>query len=349
VKAVDVVGCAVVVPPYAEEREAASAKVRKTMSRSAQLAAIACKEALAAAGWTEGRETIGYHLGVGASGGPLAEVIAMFDASVEDGALSMAKLGDAGLRACNPMFTFQVLNNFAMCHGAILEGLGGPNGAWFSRGSGTVGALAEAVHAIGDGDCDRCLAGGADSALHPVTIAELDRTGFISGGLVPAEGAAVLALATPHPTLPPPGGGKGGPSPTDGGGSSFSLPPEGGGLGRGVRPIARIEAVKVWPGRALPLAAAVEAAVSLWPAPEAVVVTGWGEGVKGVMGDGVRRVLGSGAKVEGDGVVGETLAAGPALGWAKAIDLIRAGATRVLCLSAGTDGDLGAVLIGSPA
>jgi 3-oxoacyl-(acyl-carrier-protein) synthase len=180
------------VPAIAESRDAGDAKSRRLMSRSARFAAIAAHDALREAGWIE-RGDVGYWLGVGASGGPLGEIVAMLKVSVDHGAVSLARLGAEGLLASNPLHTFQVLNNFAMCHGAILEGTGGPNGAFFSRGGGTVHALAEAVHAIESGDCDRALAGGADTALHPVTWAELVRDGF--GGLVPSEGAAVLALA----------------------------------------------------------------------------------------------------------------------------------------------------------
>ncbi len=293
-----------------DERDVANPKVRRQMSQAARLAAIACRDALAAAGWTQERESIGYYLGVGASGGPLAEVIAMLDAAEEDGRVSMARLGDAGLRACNPLFTFQVLNNFTMCHGAILEGLGGPNGAWFSRGSGTVAALAEAVNAIGEGDVERCLAGGADSALHPVTMAELARAGFVGEGLVAGEGAAVLAL----------GGG-----------------PAGAG--------ARIDAVRVWPGRAMPLAAAVEAAAALWPRPDVVVMSAWGPPAAAVVTAGVERVWADVEVRDAGAVFGECLAASPALGWVVGLDAIARGVERVVCLSAGTDGDLGAVLM----
>lgn len=307
-------GTTAAVPPIAADRDAGNPKVRKTMSQAARLAAIALREALAAAAWTESRDAIGYYLGVGASGGPLAEVIAMFDASVIDGGLSMARLGDAGLRACNPMFTFQVLNNFAMCHGAILEGTGGPNGAWFSRGSGTVAALAEAVHALGDGDCDRCLAGGADTALHPVTLAELERDGFAAEGLTPGEGAAVLALAAAPETTP----------------------------------LARVEGVQVWPGRAMPLAAAVAAAAALWPAPDRVVISAWGGPPLATLRRACDTALPGVAVVDAGARLGETLAAAPALAWATGLDLIAGGAARVLCLSAGTDRDLGAVLLGAP-
>lgn len=180
------------VPAIPEDRDAGDLKSRRLMSRSARLAAIAARDALREAGWTE-RADVGYWLGCGASGGPLGEIVAMLNIALEDGAVSLAKLGAEGLAASNPLHTFQVLNNFAMCHGAILEGTGGPNGAFFSRGAGTVHALAEAVFAIEDGDCERALAGGADTALHPVTWAELVRDGF--GGVTPSEGAGVLALA----------------------------------------------------------------------------------------------------------------------------------------------------------
>ena len=87
------------------------------------------------------------------------------------------------------------MNNFTLCHGAILEGLGGPNAAFHSRGEGTLAALEEALAALEEGACDRVLAGGADSAHHPVTWAEFLREGLAGQGLVPGEGAAVLALA----------------------------------------------------------------------------------------------------------------------------------------------------------
>jgi hypothetical protein len=171
--------------------DAGDAKSRRLMSRAARFAAICAREALAEAGWTA-REQVGYWLGVGASGGPLEEIVAMIGASLDDGRVSMARLGEAGLAVSNPLSTFQVLNNFTMCHGAIALGTGGPNGAFFSRGAGTVHALDEAVWALRTGDCTQALAGGADTALHPVTWSELARQGLT--GLAPGEGGAVLAL-----------------------------------------------------------------------------------------------------------------------------------------------------------
>jgi hypothetical protein len=171
----------------------ADARARKLMSRAAELAAIALRRVLESAGWSEGRAEIGAFLGVGASGGAMDAVRALVDASVEDGALSLARLGRDGLAACTPLLAFQLMNNYTLCHGAILEGVGGPNAAFFARGGGTTIALVEAIAALDEGDCARAVAGGADTALHPVTWAELRREGH--DRVPPAEAAALLALA----------------------------------------------------------------------------------------------------------------------------------------------------------
>ena len=176
--------------------DAGNARARKLMSRAARLSAIALREALADAGFAAVRERVGAFLGVGASGISMEDVPAIVSASFDQGGLSLELLGERGLLACNPLFTFQTLNNFSLCHGAILEGLGGPNAAFFSRGSGTMLALSEAFHAVRGGDCERAVAGGADTALHPITWTELRRDGFAARGLVPGEGAALLALSS---------------------------------------------------------------------------------------------------------------------------------------------------------
>ena len=174
------------------EEPLATPRARKMMSRSAYLAARCLADLLPAI--AADRATIAYYLGVGGSAGSLDDVTRLLDASIGDGAFSLPAFGDRGLAACNPLLAFQLMNNFTMCHGAILEGLGGPNGAIFSRGAGTIAALAEAVHAVRAGEATCAITGGADVATHPVTLAELARDGHLPRGLVPADGAALLAL-----------------------------------------------------------------------------------------------------------------------------------------------------------
>lgn len=171
----------------------ADAFARRVVSRPAVFAAVALADAVASAGWSAPLHDVGLWLGVGASGGPLSQMAKLLRRSLDDaGALDLQVLGRRGLRAVNPLFAFQLMNNFTLCHPAICHDLRGPNAAFFSRGSGTLVALDEARRAILAGECARAIAGGSDSALHPVTALEaaVER---------PSEGAALLALGAGTP------------------------------------------------------------------------------------------------------------------------------------------------------
>ena len=186
------------VPALAPSDDPCEPRHRKMMSRAAYLAAAAVRAALREPAVTElevSPHDWGLFLGVGASGGDLSELEAMLRESVTGGTFELGRFGDAGLRAANPLFAFQLMNNFTLCHGAILARLEGPNAAFFSRGAGTVCALREAAFAVAEGEALVALAGGADSALHPVTAFELGRGDWT---VRPSEGAALLALA-PRP------------------------------------------------------------------------------------------------------------------------------------------------------
>ncbi len=187
------------VPAPAPEDDPTEPRHRKMMSRAAYLSAVAVRAALrepGVAGLDVAPDQVGCFLGVGASGGDIAELEAMLRESVAGGAFHLDRFGDRGLRAANPLFAFQLMNNFTLCHGAILAGLEGPNAAFFSRGAGTVRALREAAFAVAEGDAPVALAGGADSALYPVTAFELARGGVAT---TPSEGAAVVALSARPP------------------------------------------------------------------------------------------------------------------------------------------------------
>lgn len=168
---------------------------RKMMAPSAILATAAVDQLLRGLGWSD-REAIGCYLGVGASGGAIEDFIALLRESLADGSYSLARFGARGLAAANPLLAFQLMNNFTMCHAAIAAQLGGPNGALFSRGAGTVSAIAEAVHAVRSGECERAIAGGADAPTHPATRAELAREGCTHPV---RDAAAVLGLEVARP------------------------------------------------------------------------------------------------------------------------------------------------------
>jgi Beta-ketoacyl synthase, N-terminal domain len=303
------------VPEIPDEAELFSPRTRGRMSRAAQLAVLATRHTLLEAAWTERRDEIGYFLGVGGSGGSVGEIEAMLAVSMEQRNLSLRLLGAQGLLACNPLFTFQTLHNFTLCHSAILEGVGGPNSAFFSRGAGTLTALEEAVASIREGDCTQALAGGADTALHPVTWAELVRDGHVGSGLVPGEGAGILALSS-----------------------------------SARRPLATVESCRLYPVHSQLVDEALTGALGHFRqfSPEKsahVVIAPWGEPPRLRLRSCVEAQLPSATIVDANLMFGETLAASPALAWVTAIDLLTQGhATGVLVLSVGIDEHLGCVV-----
>lgn len=293
------------VPALTPDDDPCEPRHRKMMSRAAHLAAAAVHAALrepAVADLDVRPADTGLFLGVGASGGELPELEAMLRESVAGGAFQLDRFGEAGLRAANPLFTFQLMNNFTLCHGAILAGLEGPNAAFFSRGAGTVRALREAAFAVAEGEAPLALAGGADSALYPVTAFELGRSG---PPVRPSEGAAVLALA-PRPV-------------------------------EATR--VRLVRAEVAPSFSLEARRREERGER---GPSVVVITASDPAARAVI------AADAGAQeteiVVLDDVLGETLAAAPALAWAVAFDWLAARPQGRACvLSRGLDGELGVV------
>ena len=304
--------CSFEVPALAPPESLVEKRARLLMSRSAILAAMATGAALRDAGWRNSLEDVGFYLGVGASGGSLDQLTALLAASVESHELSLTRFGEQGLAAVNPLFAFQLMNNFTLCHSAILHGTQGPNAAFFSRGTGTVVALVEAAHALLDDECSRALAGGADSAVHAVTWAELVREGWVERGLVPGEGAALLALA--HPT------------------SAESA-------------LGFLDHACV--GACSPQGLRAELDCS---GVDAVVLAPWGPPGRDSLVRFAEVALPGRPLLDLSTALGESLAASPALAWTVALDLLASETLgRVVVLSHGLDGDLGIVALRSGA
>jgi hypothetical protein len=298
------------------ERELGNTRAQRLMSRSAQLAAVAVHRVLQDAHWSERRGEIGYFLGVGASSGGMDQLLPVLRAAITEAGFSLDRLAVEGLSACNPLLTFQLLNNFTLCHGAILEGTGGPNGAFFSRGSGTVFALLEGMQALREGTCERVLVGGADCANHPVTLSELKREGFIEGGLVATEGAAILALTA---------------------GASEGL--------------ARVEHCALHSTRSQPWIKVIENALAALPfdSVDFLLLVPWGKARRRELSLALEQ-LSAQRTLDLSEIFGESLAAAPAVAWAVGLDLLLSKSARsVLILSAGIDGDLGVVALTSQA
>jgi len=297
------------VPAAAPGVDPTDPKARKLMSRSAHLAAVALAQALSDAGFDGGRADVGYYLGLGASGGPIEELQAILRASASGGRLDLARFATDGLPATNPLLAFHLLNNLVLCHGAIGQGVGGPNAAFHSRGGGTFLALEEAAWALADGSCRRAVAGGADSALHLGTIIELLFDGSVARGLVPGEGAALLALARDAE-----------------------------------RPLALLDGCAVRGGD---LAAGLAAVCDeLAPGPlDWLVIAPWGPPARAVLELLASERFAGVPVVDVGASLGDSLAAAPALACVAALDLVASGAGRALVLGAGTDGAAGGALL----
>jgi hypothetical protein len=293
------------VPPLPSAQDVEPRQL-KLMSRGARLSCVAARSLFLESPALP-REETGFFLGVGASGGAVEELEAMLDASFSEERFDLGRFGTAGLGACNPLFAFQLMNNYTLCHAAIREGLRGPNAALFSRGTGTVLALAEAHHAVAAGECEVALGGGADSALHPVTWAELRRGG--GEGVVPGEGAALLVLAEP-------------------------------GHAPALGFMERCEVHSGRQGQALALESARRSLLAM--SPECVVLMAMPKRREAAreLATSVRPK----SVFEAASLFGETLAASAALATVAALDLLQDGEVRrVAVLVMGPDGDVGLV------
>ncbi len=290
----------------------------KLMSYPARLNAIALRQVLHDTGWESGRDEIAFYLGVGASGGSVAELTEMLRASIDEQAFSLERFGTAGLAACNPLFAFQLMNNFTLCHGAIIHGIGGPNSAFYSRGNGTVAALSEAMHLVASGECERALAGGADSALHPVTWAQLCRDGLVAEGFIPGEGAGLLAL---------------------------SREPVG-----ALAVLSHCEFYAAAKLRAGVVQLASDIIHNFKPTVDDIVLlSAWGDKSREMLLQACN-ISGVSKIIDTTVCLGDALAATPALAWVAGLDLLVSGKSpRTLVLNAGIDGGLGCVVLRSVA
>lgn len=184
---VAVLGVGAILPAWDGENFAVTqddpslARTARLMSRGAWLAAVAVRRALQ--GQTVNPAETAAFLGVGPSSGAVNDIGRILSASTEDGAISLPRFARRGVAACNPLLTFQLMNNFTLCHAAIREGLQGPNGAFFD---GADHALREAIFALDE--APHALAGAADTRLHPLSRREARQAGALG------EAAVVLLL-----------------------------------------------------------------------------------------------------------------------------------------------------------
>jgi 3-oxoacyl-[acyl-carrier-protein] synthase II len=202
------------IPNFNPEKFILQRKALKVMARDIQLAVAAATLAMedAHAKTAEvSRSRFGVIVGAGVLNHELDELYSSVSESMdEDGALDLKKFGSDGLRALFPLWLLKYLPNMPACHISILFDLQGPNNTITTGASAGLQAAGEAFHIIQRGSADMMLAGGAESKLNPVGLAQYKILGHLaestdpknacqpfqdkSSGLVIGEGSGFLVL-----------------------------------------------------------------------------------------------------------------------------------------------------------
>ncbi len=181
-------------------------RMRKFMSRHAELAAVAARQALEeAAPHTRGiaAERMGLYAGVGLAAVDIRFSTGLLRASLnETGAFSLGRFAREGLRTIHPLWSFHTLANMPACIVSILEGIKGDNGIYTPWEDQTAFALLEAAHALARGDIDCAVVVASDTPAHPASLVELASAGYISPHEIAASGAACLVLERPDSGAP---------------------------------------------------------------------------------------------------------------------------------------------------
>jgi 3-oxoacyl-[acyl-carrier-protein] synthase II len=199
---------------FEPKRFVARRKDLKLMNRDARLAIAAGVLAFEDAGLPLGDpdEGMGLYMGVGHEKGDVDDIAPAVAASMVGGRLSIDRLAARGLDLMNPLSSLKTLPNMPLAHVSIRVGARGPNLALAPDEWATEAAIAEAFAAVAEGECERALAGSADSLTTLSGFCLAWRHGRLGPGRLPAEGAALLVLESAE-----------------------------GAAARGVRPYARVE------------------------------------------------------------------------------------------------------------
>ncbi|MDR3212749.1 MAG: hypothetical protein LBT71_02335 [Azoarcus sp.] len=173
-------------------------RLRKFMSRHAELAAAAARQALAQSSPLArgiAPERIGLYAGVGLAAMEMNTSTGFLRKSLgEDGAFSQKAFAGAGLHTIHPLWSFHTLANMPACIVSVLEGVKGDNGLYTPWEDQTAFALIEAAHALARGDVDCAVVVASDTPSHPASLVKLVQAGHLAPTEIAASGAACLVL-----------------------------------------------------------------------------------------------------------------------------------------------------------
>ncbi|MDR0441663.1 MAG: hypothetical protein LBI59_11910 [Candidatus Accumulibacter sp.] len=186
-------------------------RMRKFMSRHAELAAAVARQALEEADPLArgiAPERIGLYAGAGLAAMEMDGSVEFLRKSLdEDGAFSQGAFTGAGLRAIHPLWSFHTLANMPACIVSVLENIRGDNGIYTPWEDQTAFALIEAAFALDRREIDCAVVVASDTPSHPASLVELARADLLPPSEVAASGAACLVLerarTSPASSSPP--------------------------------------------------------------------------------------------------------------------------------------------------
>lgn len=138
------------------------AKERKKMDRFIEFALVAAREALTQAGWTPASA---------AEQERTATVIATGIGGFSEIANAVHTTDERGPRRLSPFTIPSFLANLAAGHVSIAHGFRGPIGAPGTACAAGAQAIGDAARMIRSGEADIALCGGAEAAIHRVSLA----------------------------------------------------------------------------------------------------------------------------------------------------------------------------------
>lgn len=190
-------------------------KSRKYMARDIQLAVAAAQRAMSDAGLVDGGvdpTRIGIDLGAGLISTDLDELApAIAMASSATGHFDFSVWGREAIGVVEPIWLLKYLPNMLACHISILMDCQGPSNSITEADASSNLAVAEAARIIARGKADVMVTGGADSKIHPLSLARMGLYGTMSrwdgepsaglrpfdarrDGTLAGEGAGILIL-----------------------------------------------------------------------------------------------------------------------------------------------------------
>ena len=174
-------------------------KDAKVVARASALALAALKDLVEStpAPWVTDPWSAGFFLGVGLEQGDHRDVLQPLAVSARGNRIVLGRLASAGMEAMNPLSSLKTLPNMALAHVAMKLGDAaprGPNAAYSPFDAASLEAMAAAGEAVLAGECDLCLAGGADAPVSLFGLTMFSRLKRAGLGVPLGEAAALFLV-----------------------------------------------------------------------------------------------------------------------------------------------------------